>query len=133
MFFDTPIYFLFLSTVVGVYWRLGHKAQNVFLLVASYFFYGWWDWRFLGLILASTVVDYPCAIWIDRLQNRSLRRWLLALSLALNLGFLGFFKYYNFFADSLVTLLKGLGVSSVNLGLLSVILPPGISFYTFQE
>ena len=133
MFFDTPIFFVFLTVVVLVYWVLSWKAQNRFLLVASYFFYGWWDWRFLALILISTFVDYHCAHFIDRSENPHRRRILLALSLAVNLGFLGFFKYFNFFQDSLFHLLKMAGVSYVNPTILSILLPPGISFYTFQE
>ncbi len=133
MFFDTPIYFVFLTTVVLLYWRLSRKTQNVFLLVASYFFYGWWDWRFLVLIAISTVVDYRCAHLIDRSDNPTHRQLLLAFSLAINLGFLGFFKYFNFFEESFVQVLNALGIEDVNRTALSIILPPGISFYTFQE
>ncbi len=133
MFFDTPIFFVFLAAVVLVYWRLSWRAQNALLLVASYFFYGWWDWRFLILILLSTIVDYHCAHWINQSTNPHRRRILLALSLAVNLGFLGFFKYFNFFQDSLIHVLKALGISYVNPTVLSILLPPGISFYTFQE
>src|SRR5262249_14275961 len=133
MFFDTPVYFVFLTVVVLLYWSLAWRAQNQLLLVASYFFYGWWDWRFLLLILISTVVDYHCAHAIDRSQDPHRRRLLLALSLVVNLGFLGFFKYFNFFQDSLVQVLRALGFSYVNPTVLSILLPPGISFYTFQE
>jgi len=133
MFFDTPVYFVFLTFVVLLYWSLAWRAQNQFLLAASYFFYGWWDWRFLLLILISTFVDYHCAHFIDRSENPHRRRILLALSLVVNLGFLGFFKYFNFFQDSLVQVLRMFGFSYVNPTLLSILLPPGISFYTFQE
>jgi D-alanyl-lipoteichoic acid acyltransferase DltB (MBOAT superfamily) len=133
MFFDTPVYFVFLIVVVACYWKLSFRAQNQFLLVASYFFYGWWDWRFLVLILISTVVDYHCAHWIDRSENLDRRRLLLTVSLVVNLGFLAFFKYFNFFQDSLVQLLNVAGISHVNTTILAIILPPGISFYTFQE
>jgi D-alanyl-lipoteichoic acid acyltransferase DltB (MBOAT superfamily) len=133
MFFDTPVYFLFLTLVVLVYWRLSRRAQNVFLLAASYFFYGWWDWRFLILIAVSTVVDFLCALAIDRSEVPVTRRLLLALSLTINLGFLGFFKYFNFFEDSLVQLLHSLGIENVNRTFIKIALPPGISFYTFQE
>jgi D-alanyl-lipoteichoic acid acyltransferase DltB (MBOAT superfamily) len=133
MFFDTPIFFVFLVVVVLVYWGLSRTAQNHFLLVASYFFYGWWDWRFLLLILISTAVDYHCAHYIDRSENPRRRRILLTLSLVVNLGFLGFFKYFNFFQDSLIQVLKLAGIPYVNPTVLSILLPPGISFYTFQE
>src|SRR5438093_13551318 len=101
MFFDTPVYFLFLSIVVLLYWKLGRHQQNLLLLFASYFFYGWWDWRFLSLILISTVVDFFAARYIARSPDVIRRRGLLTLSLVLNFGFLGFFKYFNFFADFL--------------------------------
>ncbi len=133
MFFDTPIYFVFLIVVVLFYWSLSFRAQNQFLLVASYFFYGWWDWRFLILILISTVVDYHCAHFIARSENVDRRRLLLTLSLVVNLGFLGFFKYFNFFQDSLIEFLRLAGFSYVNPTILAIVLPPGISFYTFQE
>jgi D-alanyl-lipoteichoic acid acyltransferase DltB (MBOAT superfamily) len=133
MFFDTPVYFVFLTLVVLIYWRLSRRAQNVFLLAASYFFYGWWDWRFLILIAVSTVVDFFCARYIDRSETPVTRRLLLALSLTINLGFLGFFKYFNFFEESFVQLLHTLGIDYVNPTLLKILLPPGISFYTFQE
>src|SRR3954469_23851456 len=101
MFFDTPVYIVFLTLVVLVYWQLRRREhQNVLLLVASYIFYGWWDPRFLALIALSTVVDYFCARAIAASEDQRKRRLLLIVSLALNLGFLGVFKYYNFFMDS---------------------------------
>jgi D-alanyl-lipoteichoic acid acyltransferase DltB (MBOAT superfamily) len=131
MLFDSPVFFVFLITVVGAYWMLRHRRQNVLLLAASYFFYGWGDWRFLGLILLSTVVDYFCARSIARSESPGRRKLLLAISVTLNLGFLGFFKYFNFFADSLAHMLGAVGIP-VNITLLRILLPPGISFYTFQ-
>ncbi len=131
MLFDSPIFFVFLILVVVIYWRLKHRSQNVFLVLASYFFYGWWDWRFLGLIVVSTVVDFFCARSIARSDNPVKRKLLLTISVALNLGFLGFFKYFNFFTDSLAHTLTAVGFS-VNIAFLRIILPPGISFYTFQ-
>jgi alginate O-acetyltransferase complex protein AlgI len=131
--FDTPVYIVFLALVVAVFWRLKHRPQNVFLLAASYFFYGWWDWRFLGLILSSTVVDFFCARLISASSSTGARRLYLAFSVLVNLLFLGFFKYFNFFADSLVALLESLGVSNVPAPAFRVLLPPAISFYTFQE
>src|SRR5262245_49122358 len=131
MLFDTPVYVCFLTAVVALYWRLGWRAQNVFLLAASYFFYAWWDWRFLGLILLSTVVDYYCSHVVDRSEDALKRKAALTLSVALNLGFLGVFKYFNFFVDSFAGLLATIGVD-VPHETLRILLPPGISFYTFQ-
>lgn len=131
MLFDTPAYFFFLTAVVLVYWRLTWRKQNVFLLAASYFFYGWWDWRFLSLMLASTLVDYYIAHGIARAREPVSRKRLLAVSMVLNFTFLGFFKYFNFFIDSATAGLNAMGLQ-VNPILLQIVLPPGISFYTFQ-
>jgi D-alanyl-lipoteichoic acid acyltransferase DltB (MBOAT superfamily) len=132
MWFDTPAYALFLILVVAVYWRLGRKNQNVFLLLASYFFYGWWDYRFLLLMVGSTAIDFFIAGRIQHSSNQSRRRALLVISLVVNFAILGVFKYFNFFTDSLAHVLGTLGLS-VSAPLLRIILPPGISFYTFQE
>ncbi len=133
MLFDTPVYFVFLIAVVPAYWLLRHRRQqNALLLVASYFFYGWWDWRFLSLILCSTLVDFFCARAVAASNQPIKRKALLVLSIGVNLTFLGFFKYFNFFADSLASLLHPLGLG-VAMPVLRVVLPPGISFYTFQE
>src|SRR5262245_45095824 len=131
MLFDTPVYFVFLAAVVVLYWRLRHRNQNALLLGASYLFYGWWDWRFLSLILASTIVDFLCARAIEDSDNPRKRRLLLSASVVLNLGFLGVFKYFNFFVDSFAAALHTLGFD-VATPVLRVLLPPGISFYTFQ-
>ena len=131
MLFDSPIYLLSLTLVVLIYWRLRHGGQNWFLLGFSYFFYGWWDWRFLGLILISTVVDYRCAIVVEGSTNAHKRKVFLAFSVGLNLLFLGFFKYFDFFATTLHDALASVGIQTSQ-HLLSIILPPGISFYTFQ-
>ncbi len=131
MLFDSPIYIVFLVVVVALYWRLAHRGQNVLLLGASYLFYGWWDWRFLGLILVSTVVDYVCALAIAGSDVPRRRKSLLAFSLTLNLLFLGFFKYFNFFIDTLHPALAALGLDVPEVAL-RILLPPGISFYTFQ-
>jgi D-alanyl-lipoteichoic acid acyltransferase DltB (MBOAT superfamily) len=131
MLFDTPIYFVFLTIVVVCYWRLQRRSQNYLLLGASYLFYGWWDWRFLGLILLSTLVDYFCAHVIDQSDSPARRRTALWVSIVLNLGFLGFFKYCNFFIDSFAGLMDTLGIP-VSDTTLQILLPPGISFYTFQ-
>jgi D-alanyl-lipoteichoic acid acyltransferase DltB (MBOAT superfamily) len=131
MLFNSYVYFAFLTLVVIVYWRLSWRQQNVFLLVASYFFYGWWDWRFLSLMLASTLVDYYVAHGIAGARDPAARKRLLAISMVLNFAFLGFFKYFNFFVDSAVSGLSALGLQ-VHPTFLQIILPPGISFYTFQ-
>jgi alginate O-acetyltransferase complex protein AlgI len=132
MLFDTPVYFLFLLLVVVAYWRLNHRRQNGMLLAASCFFYGWWDWRFLLLMLASATMDYILAQKIEDSTDQRLRRSLLTLSLFLNFGILGFFKYSNFFVQSFAEALSSIGVP-VSVHWLNVLLPPGISFYTFQE
>jgi alginate O-acetyltransferase complex protein AlgI len=132
MLFDTPIFIVFLVVVVAAYWCLKFRNQNRFLLVASYFFYGWWDWRFLCLMIGSTLIDYFIAIKIEDTEDRRMRRALLILSLVINFSILGFFKYFNFFVDSPAGALSVLGIHA-SVPLLRIILPPGISFYTFQE
>src|SRR5271165_324563 len=133
MLFDSPVFVVFLILVVLLYWRLSWRAQNVFLLGASYLFYGWWDWRFLLLMAASTCIDYFVAKKLATLQNPRQRRALLIFSLVVNFGFLGFFKYFNFFTESFATMLSSVGFHNVPTSLLRILLPPGISFYTFQE
>jgi alginate O-acetyltransferase complex protein AlgI len=133
MLFDSPTYFVFLIPVVLAYWRLNRRGQNVFLLLASYFFYGWWDWRFLALMIGSTTVDFFIAQKIaPGCPEANRKKWLI-FSLLLNFSILGTFKYLNFFADSFAGALNTLGIHNVPLPLIRVILPPGISFYTFQE
>jgi len=133
MLFDTPVYFLFLAVVVSVYWLLGWRAQNRFLFGASCFFYGWWDWRFLLLMLASATIDYVLAQKIADSPSPARRRSYFVFSLIVNFTVLGFFKYFGFFVHSFADGLASVGVHSVSLPLLEFILPPGISFYTFQE
>ena len=132
MYFDSTVYIVFLALVVLLYWRLRLRAQNLFLLGASYFFYGWWDWRFLLLMGASTVVDYFVGRGLEARAAPAQRRLLLTLSLIVNFGCLGFFKYFGFFADSFAHLaaLAGLHVPRT---VWHIVLPPAISFYTFQE
>jgi D-alanyl-lipoteichoic acid acyltransferase DltB (MBOAT superfamily) len=133
MLFDSPAYFVFLTLVVLLYWRLNHRAQNIFLLVASYIFYGWWDWRFLALMIASTTVDFLVAQRISPdCPGPNRKKWLV-LSLVWNFAVLGIFKYYDFFAGSLAGALNQVGLHNIPLPLLRIILPPGISFYTFEE
>jgi len=113
------------------YLAMNHRQQNYFLLAASYFFYGFWDWRFLSLIMFSTVVDYFCGLAIHHAKNLTKRRRYLLLSVVTNLGMLGIFKYLGFFVESTVDLFNLLGYQP-NITMLNIILPVGISFYTFQ-
>jgi len=133
MLFDTPIYLVFLTLCVVLYWTLKHKSQNVFLLGCSYIFYGWWDWRFLLLMIGSTTIDYLVGRGIEDESSSAARKRLLILSLVVNFTILGFFKYFNFFLDSTVSSLGAFGIRGIPRSFLSIILPPGISFYTFQE
>lgn len=126
--FNSIPFLVFLPLVFAVYWALGRRAQNLFLIAASYLFYGWWDWRFLGLIFLSSLVDFVAGRAIE--TRRSPRAW-LGVSLAVNLGALGVFKYLDFGIESFARLLAGLGFEP-HLETLSLILPVGISFYTFQ-
>ena len=151
MLFNSLEFLLFLPLVFTAYWVLNlwteNKAmlrlQNLLLLVASYVFYGWWDWRFLSLIAFSTLVDYWVGLQIDKANNREIpihanesirsstaKRW-LGVSLVVNLGLLGYFKYANFFIDNWVEAWGAVGVH-MDPWSLKVILPVGISFYTFQ-
>jgi D-alanyl-lipoteichoic acid acyltransferase DltB (MBOAT superfamily) len=134
MLFNSTEFLLFFPLVFWIYWRLlgkNNRSQNAFLLVASYFFYGWWDYRFLSLIGISSFVDYSIGIQIDKSEKLRQRKLLLCVSLVTNLGILGFFKYYNFFIESFIDLLSVFGIQS-NYFTLSILLPVGISFYTFQ-
>lgn len=134
MIFNSITFFLFLPTVFFIYWYLlgqNRKLQNVFLLIASYVFYGWWDWRFLSLIILSTIVDYLVAKRIELGSSLKTKKQWLSLSLIFNLGLLGVFKYFNFFLSEFQELLLFFGVNG-HIETLSIILPVGISFYTFQ-
>tara|TARA_R110002012_G_scaffold277433_2_gene464648 strand:+ start:920 stop:2353 length:1434 start_codon:yes stop_codon:yes gene_type:complete len=134
MLFNSIEFLVFLPVCFIIYWFVLKnylKAQNAFILIASYFFYGWWDYRFLALIAFSTVVDYFIGLTIDVSNSKSRKKTLLVISLIVNLGLLGFFKYYNFFVDSWVDAFESLGVE-MHRTTLSIILPVGISFYTFQ-
>lgn len=132
MLFNSFQFILFFALVFGLYLKLRHRGQNHLLLVASYVFYGAWDWRFLSLLAFSTVADYYFAKWIAATDAVRRRKWLVAFSMIVNLGFLGFFKYFNFFIDSFRELC-GLFGYAPDLPMLKVILPVGISFYTFQS
>jgi Predicted membrane protein involved in D-alanine export len=141
MLFNSIDFLLFLPLVFAAYWilnrwtdkRAGLKAQNLLILAASYLFYGWWDWRFLSLIAFSTLVDYAVGLQIAKHAAKSpkaRRRW-LAVSIAVNLGLLGTFKYANFFIESWIDAWAAAGVT-MHASTLNIILPVGISFYTFQ-
>ncbi len=134
MLFNSLPFLIFLPTVFILYWFVlkgQHLAQNVLLLLASYIFYGWWDYRFLALIAASTLVDYGIGLALSKEKKNKNRKLLLTASLVFNLGLLGFFKYYNFFVDSWVNAWASAGVT-LETSTLNIILPVGISFYTFQ-
>ena len=131
MLFTQPVFWIFFLIVSALYVVLPHRGQNRMLLVASYVFYGAWDWRFLSLILTSTVVDYLVGLRLGQEYVERRRRWLLGLSLTVNLGMLGVFKYFGFFAESFRQMLLVAGYEADPV-MLSIVLPVGISFYTFQ-
>jgi D-alanyl-lipoteichoic acid acyltransferase DltB (MBOAT superfamily) len=134
MLFNSLNFAIFLPVVFLLYWfatKGNYKLQNILLLVSSYFFYACWDWRFMFLLIFSTLLDFYTGIKINEATEK---RWKIAwlwISIGINLGFLGVFKYYNFFAESFAEGLSMLGLN-VNLGSLQIILPVGISFYTFH-
>nr|WP_321451508.1 MBOAT family O-acyltransferase [uncultured Carboxylicivirga sp.] len=134
MLFNSIEFAIFLPIVFVLYWFViskNLKLQNLLIVGASYLFYGWWDWRFLSLILFSTMVDYIVGRTLGKESNENKRKVLLWISICVNLGFLGFFKYYNFFLDNFIEAFTLLG-KPVSVSSLNIILPVGISFYTFQ-
>lgn len=134
MLFNSIGFLIFLPIVFCLYWFVFNKRyqnQNRLLLLASFYFYACWDWRFLFLLMFSIGLDYFSGIKIENSRNKREAKFWLTLSIVINLGFLGFFKYYNFFVESFADLLGGMGFK-VNIWLLNVILPVGISFYTFH-
>lgn len=134
MFFNSLQYLFFLPLVFIVYWTVNKrslKLQNLLLLAASYYFYACWDWRFLFLLVFSTGLDYFTGLQMYNAENQGKKKFWFWLSVIINLGFLGVFKYYNFFAESFAELLSSFGFKS-HLWTLQVILPVGISFYTFH-
>lgn len=133
MLFNSISFIIFLPVVFAIYWTVGRKSvkyQNIILLLASYFFYSFWDWRFLFLLAFSTLLDYFSGLQIFKSRGFQRKLWLI-ISVGVNLGFLGFFKYYNFFIESFSALLNSAGLQS-NATTLNIILPVGISFYTFH-
>jgi D-alanyl-lipoteichoic acid acyltransferase DltB (MBOAT superfamily) len=134
MLFNSIDFAIFLPIVFALYWFVFNKnikLQNALIVIASYVFYGWWDWKFLSLILFSTVVDYLVGQGLNKESNTSKRKVLLWTSILVNLGFLGFFKYYNFFLDNFISAFSFFG-AEISSSSLNIILPVGISFYTFQ-
>lgn len=134
MLFNSLDFAIFLPIIFILYWFVTQrnlKLQNLLIVLASYVFYGWWDWRFLSLILFSTVIDYTIGLFLYKEQNDFKRKILLWCSILVNLGFLGFFKYYNFFLDNFVSAFRFFG-QEISVSGLNIILPVGISFYTFQ-
>ncbi len=134
MFFNSFHFAVFLPIVFVLYWFVCNKSkatQNFLLIIASYYFYSCWNWHFLFLLIFSTLLDYYTALKIEENELPKYRKFWLWLSISINLGFLGVFKYYNFFAESFASLLHSFGftVSPITLKL---ILPVGISFYTFH-
>ena len=134
MLFNSLEFAVFLPIVFLLYWFVFQnnlKFQNLLIVLASYLFYGWWDSRFLTLIIFSTLVDYFVGRALGNTSNIKKRKLLLWTSITVNLGFLGFFKYYNFFIDNFTNAFTFLG-RDIEISTLNIILPVGISFYTFQ-
>jgi len=135
MLFNSIEFLLFLPIVFVFYWfvlNTNLKAQNSLILISSYVFYGWWDFRFLSLIFLSTIVDYIIGLNIPKQDSDKKQKFLLWCSVLFNLSVLGFFKYYNFFVDSWIDLFSSVGYEIKSVWTLNIILPVGISFYTFQ-
>lgn len=132
MLFNSFEFLLFLPCVFLIYWYAcrGRRSRNLWIVLCSYFFYGWWDWRFTGLLALTSLCSYASGIWEERFPRWA--RHILWSNILLNLGILGAFKYFNFFADSLQDLSTVLGFGTLHAPVVHVILPVGISFYTFQ-
>ena len=139
MLFNSIAFLLFLPLVFCIYWWLGRRSslrvQNTFIVIASYVFYGWWDWRFLFLIAFTTYCSYLSGLWIDRSRakgkGKKQIKAIAAANIVLNLGILCLFKYFNFFQENLIELFAAIGYE-LDYVTLNVLLPVGISFYTFQ-
>ncbi len=134
MLFNSIDFAIFLPIIFLLYWYIVNeniKQQNILIVVASYLFYSWWDWKFLSLIILSTLVDFSIGKKLKQEEDQRKRKILLWVSILVNLGILGFFKYYNFFLDNFITAFSFLGME-IKANSLDLILPVGISFYTFQ-
>jgi alginate O-acetyltransferase complex protein AlgI len=129
MLFNTTQFFIFLPAVLLLFYLSPRFLRRYLLLVASYFFYGCWNYRFIPLLLTLTVIDYTAALWLSKVGQGPRRKAVLCLSLFANLGFLGFFKYYNFAASNMALLLG----RPANAFFHDIVLPLGISFHTFQS
>jgi alginate O-acetyltransferase complex protein AlgI len=134
MVFNSYAFALFFACLFPTYWLLRNRprAQNVLLLAAGYYFYACWNAKLLALLIASTLMDFACGLWVDRVDSPRLRRAVVGLSIALNLSMLGYFKYYNFFIESAQAALSSAGFT-IPIRHLELVLPIGISFYTFQS
>lgn len=134
MLFNSGVFLQFFAAFLLLYWLVRDhlRARNLLIVAASYLFYGWWSWQFLLLLCFSSSFDFLVGLWLGRLTQPHHRRWVLVASICVNLGILGFFKYYNFFVDSMAALLARLEIP-FHPGTLAVVLPVGISFYTFQS
>ena len=135
MLFNSLDFAIFLPIVFTLYWILGKdriELQNGLLLISSFIFYGWWDWRFLGLMIISSSTDFLAGITLSRIITNKYQRVIVAISIIVNFGILFFFKYFNFFVASFVEAFRFFG-SEIHSSSLKVILPVGISFYTFQS
>lgn len=133
MLFTSNSFLIFLPVVFAAYWLAGQrgaKAQNVVALLASYVFYGWMDWRLCGLLTLSTASAFVTGLWLER--GPCNRKFPACVSLAINLGVLGFFKYYNFFAKSIAAAFEAVGWT-VDVTTLQLVLPVGVSFYSFMS
>ena len=134
MFFNSIEFAIFLLIFFILYWTLASKKlrlQNLFIAIGSYVFYGWWDWRFLSLIISSTIVDYSVGCRLEKEKDEAKRKILLWVSILFNLGVLGVFKYFDFFVDNFIAVFSLFG-GEVKVNSLNIILPVGISFYSFQ-
>ena len=132
MLFNSFVFFIFLGIILPIFYSLPSKnSKNLFLLISSYFFYGYWDWRFCSLLAISTIIDFLVGRQLFKTINIRRRKQLLIISLFSNLGILGFFKYFNFFIDTFQNIFEGFG-SNIDYLHMNILLPVGISFYTFQ-
>ena len=132
--FTSVAFFVFLALVFAIYWKIARcplVAQNILIVLASYIFYGWWDWRFLFLINITAMWAWASGLVLDKSNNPTVRQLVVVTAVIVNFGILAMFKYYNFFCENLATILQALGFN-VGFESLSIVLPVGISFYTFQ-
>src|SRR5262249_27268795 len=132
MIFSSVDFFVFFLVFLLLYRVLPHREQNVLILLGSYVFYSWWDWRFTGLIVLMSLVDAIAAIEIGKTEVVARRKLWVAASFTVNLGVLGFFKYFNFFIDTAAQIIQSMGFQP-HLTTLRLILPVGVSFFTFQS